>query len=117
LFSFVPILLAPNPTLSFFTEESAGILSFHLLLFLLLLLLLIIIIIIIIIAIATRRPHLHSQQSDAPQHIKTLDSTDVGCHKYTHCDGSLEARKLLSDHHTALTQQMWTSWCRNHLLL
>jgi hypothetical protein len=27
LFSFVPILLPPNPTLSFFTEESAGISS------------------------------------------------------------------------------------------
>jgi hypothetical protein len=36
LFSFVPILLPPNPTLSFFTGESASILSFHLLLFLLL---------------------------------------------------------------------------------
>jgi hypothetical protein len=31
-------------------------------------------IIIIIIAIATRRPRLHSHQSDAPQYIKTLDS-------------------------------------------
>jgi hypothetical protein len=38
LFSFVPILLPPNPTLSFFTGESAGILSFYLLLFLLILL-------------------------------------------------------------------------------
>jgi hypothetical protein len=32
-------------------------------------------VIIIIIAIATRRPHLHSHQSNAPQYIKTLDST------------------------------------------
>jgi hypothetical protein len=40
-------------------------------------LLLVIIIIIIIIAIATRRPRLHSHQSDAPQYIKTLDSTDA----------------------------------------
>jgi hypothetical protein len=29
LFSLVPILLPPNPTLSFFSRESAGILSFH----------------------------------------------------------------------------------------
>jgi hypothetical protein len=36
-----------------------------------------IIIIIIIIAIATRRPRLHSHQSDAPQYIKTLDSTGL----------------------------------------
>jgi hypothetical protein len=28
-----------------------------------------------IILIATRRPHLHSHQSDAPQNVKTLDST------------------------------------------
>jgi hypothetical protein len=32
---------------------------------------------IIIIEIATRRPRLHSHQSDAPQYINTLDSTDV----------------------------------------
>jgi hypothetical protein len=37
----------------------------------------IIIIIIIIIAIATGRPHLHSHRSDAPQYIKTLDSTGI----------------------------------------
>jgi uncharacterized membrane protein len=48
------------------------------LLFLLILLIIIIIIIIIIIAIATWRPRLHSHQSDAPQYIKTLDSTDIG---------------------------------------
>jgi hypothetical protein len=39
----------------------------------------IIIIIIIIIAIATVRPRLHSHQSDAPQYIKTLDSTALRC--------------------------------------
>jgi hypothetical protein len=39
LFSFVSILLPPNPTLSFFIGESSGIVSFHLLLFLLILLL------------------------------------------------------------------------------
>jgi hypothetical protein len=33
------------------------------------------IIITIIIAIATGRPRLHGHQSDAPQYIKTLDST------------------------------------------
>jgi hypothetical protein len=33
--------------------------------------------IIIIIAIATRRPRLHSHQSDAPQYIKTLDRTGL----------------------------------------
>jgi hypothetical protein len=44
---------------------------------LLLLLWLLIIIIIIIIAIATWRPRLHSHQSDAPQYIKTLDSTGL----------------------------------------
>jgi hypothetical protein len=31
----------------------------------------------IIIAITTRRPRLHSRQSDAPQCIKTLDSTGI----------------------------------------
>jgi hypothetical protein len=35
----------------------------------------IIIIIIIIIAITTRRPRLHSHQSDEPKYLKTLDST------------------------------------------
>jgi hypothetical protein len=43
----------------------------------------VIIIIIIIIAIATRRPLLHSHQSDAPQYIKTLDSTDLYCRLVT----------------------------------
>jgi hypothetical protein len=38
-------------------------------------------IIIIIIAIATRRPRLHSHQSDAPQYIKTLDSTALHSHQ------------------------------------
>jgi hypothetical protein len=37
-------------------------------------------IIIIIIAFVTRRPRLHSHQSDAPQYIKTLDSTAVDPH-------------------------------------
>jgi hypothetical protein len=41
----------------------------------LLFLVLVIIVIIIIIEIATWRPRLHSHQSDAPQYIKTLDST------------------------------------------
>jgi hypothetical protein len=47
LFSFVPILLPPNPTISFFTGESVGILSFHQLLFLLILLFIIIIILLL----------------------------------------------------------------------
>jgi hypothetical protein len=42
-----------------------------------------IIIIIIIIAIATGRPRLHSHQSDAPQYIKTLDSTGLERYRYS----------------------------------
>jgi hypothetical protein len=45
------------------------------------------IIIIIIIAIPTRRPRLHSHQSDAPQYIKTLDSTALSSIK---CWSNLE---------------------------
>jgi hypothetical protein len=41
-----------------------------------------IIIIIIIIAIATRLPRLHSHRSDAPQYIKTLDSSGVVVYPY-----------------------------------